>query len=70
VAWWIVAVTAVEIAAGAGLYYLGFPPALQPVHLLLASVLLGLEFLAVTVWRHASRAPLTRPIGAARLAAP
>jgi cytochrome c oxidase assembly protein subunit 15 len=70
VAWWIVAVTAVEIAAGAGLYYLGFPPALQPVHLLLASVLLGLEFLAVTVWRHAARAPLTRPIGAARLAAP
>jgi cytochrome c oxidase assembly protein subunit 15 len=69
-AWWIVAVVAVEIAAGAGLFYLGFPPALQPVHLLLASVLPGLQFLAVTVWRHASRAPLTRPLGAARLAAP
>ncbi len=69
-AWWIVAVTAAEIAAGAGLFYLGFPAALQPVHLLLASVLLGLEFLAVTVWRHASRVPLPRPLAAARLAAP
>jgi heme a synthase len=54
-AWSIAAVTAAEVAAGAGLYYLGFPAALQPVHLLLASVLLGLQFLAWTAWRHASR---------------
>jgi cytochrome c oxidase assembly protein subunit 15 len=69
---WIVAVIAAEIAAGVGLFYLGFPPALQPVHLLLASVLLGLQFLAVTVWRHATRARrrLTGTVGAARLAAP
>jgi cytochrome c oxidase assembly protein subunit 15 len=71
-AWWIVAVIAVEIAAGAGLFYLGFPPALQPVHLLLASVLLGLQFLTVIVWRHATRSRriLTGTVSAARLAAP
>jgi cytochrome c oxidase assembly protein subunit 15 len=68
-AWWIVAVTAIEIAAGVGLYYLGFPAVLQPVHLLMASVLLGLQFLGVSVWRHASREPSARALGAAELAA-
>jgi cytochrome c oxidase assembly protein subunit 15 len=54
-AWAIAGVTAAEVAAGAGLYYLGFPAMLQPVHLLLASVLLGLQFLAWTAWRSPRR---------------
>jgi cytochrome c oxidase assembly protein subunit 15 len=61
----IAAVTAAEVAAGAGLYYLGFPAALQPVHLLLASVLLGLQFLAWTAWRHASHRVAAVAIGGA-----
>lgn len=61
----IASVTAIEIAAGAGLYYLGFPAVLQPAHLLFASVLLGLEFLAWTAWRHASRAAGKTAIGVA-----
>jgi hypothetical protein len=52
-----------------GLYYLGFPAFLQPVHLLLASILPGLQFLAFSIWRHASRATSTRPVAAAARAA-
>jgi cytochrome c oxidase assembly protein subunit 15 len=59
------AVTLAEVAAGAGLFYLGFPAALQPVHLLLASVLLGLQFLGWTAWRHASRRAAAVAIGGA-----
>jgi cytochrome c oxidase assembly protein subunit 15 len=66
---WIIAVTVLEIAAGVGLYYLGFPAFLQPVHLLLASLLPGLQFLAFSIWRHASRATSTRPVAAAARAA-
>jgi cytochrome c oxidase assembly protein subunit 15 len=69
----IAAITGVEVAAGAGLFYLGFPAALQPVHLLLAGVLMGAQFLAFTAWRHGSRVAagsLTRPAAAARLVRP
>jgi len=59
----IAGITAIEIAAGAGLYYLGFPAVLQPVHLLFASILLGLQFLAWTAWRHAAGAAAPAVVG-------
>jgi heme a synthase len=43
-AWWMVAVVVAEVVAGGLLYYLAVPPVLQPVHLLLAAVLMGLQF--------------------------
>jgi cytochrome c oxidase assembly protein subunit 15 len=48
----ILAVIVVEIAVGAALYYLGMPAFLQPVHLLLASVLFGLQFHLLVVARY------------------
>ena len=44
-------VLALEVAAGAGLSYLEVPPILQPVHLLLAAVVAGLQFGMWSIFR-------------------
>lgn len=41
----LVVLVLLEIAAGAGLFYLGVPAALQPAHLLLAGLIAGVQFL-------------------------
>ncbi|HVS14206.1 MAG TPA: COX15/CtaA family protein [Thermoanaerobaculia bacterium] len=63
-AWWMVAVVAAEVVAGGLLYYLALPPILQPVHLLLAAALMGLQFalwVLVRRSREASRRPVIVP---------
>lgn len=50
-----------EVLAGAILSRMGMPAVLQPVHLLLASVLAGLQFALAVIYRYASRsAPVAR----------
>ena len=46
--------TIVEIATGAVLYYAGFPAFLQPVHLFLASMIVGLQFFLWMAYHYAS----------------
>jgi cytochrome c oxidase assembly protein subunit 15 len=53
----VVAVLLAEVAAGAMLSWLGMPAVLQPVHLLLASALVGLQFALLVFYRYASRSP-------------
>ncbi|GMU92329.1 MAG: hypothetical protein AMXMBFR4_13870 [Candidatus Hydrogenedentota bacterium] len=50
----LISVILAEIAAGAGLYYLGMPAWLQPTHLLLGAVLFGLQFFLLVAYRFAS----------------
>ena len=45
---------ALEIAVGAGLYYLDVPPVLQPIHLLLAAIVAGIQFSMWAVFRSES----------------
>jgi len=48
---------ALEIMVGLGMHYLGLPAVLQPIHLLLASILFGAEFLLVSIyWIQSGRA--------------
>ena len=44
-------VLVLEAAAGAGLSYLEMPPILQPVHLLLAAIVAGLQFGMWSIFR-------------------
>ncbi|HUP24792.1 MAG TPA: COX15/CtaA family protein [Thermoanaerobaculia bacterium] len=53
----VVAVLLAEVTAGALLSWLGMPAVLQPAHLLLASVLVGLQFALLVFYRYASRSP-------------
>lgn len=50
----LVVVILAEIAAGAGLYYLGMPAWLQPAHLVLGALLFGLQFFLFIAYRIAS----------------
>ncbi len=51
----LVLVLVLEIAAGAGLYYLEMPPVLQPIHLLLAAIAAGLQFGMWAIFRSETR---------------
>ena len=44
---WILAILVIEISSGIAMYYLDFPFASQPLHLVLASVLFGIQFYLV-----------------------
>ena len=46
----------VEIVSGAALYYFAIPPVLQPVHLLLASLMFGLQFFMIIAYHYGRRA--------------
>ena len=48
----------VEIAIGAGLTYLGMPPILQPLHLLVATIVAGWQFGMWTMYRHQGAAAM------------
>lgn len=50
----LVVVILAEIAAGAGLYYLGMPAWLQPAHLVLGALLFGLQYFLFIAYRFAS----------------
>jgi cytochrome c oxidase assembly protein subunit 15 len=50
----LVVIVGVEIVAGAVLFYFALPAALQPVHLLFGSLLVGLELAAAVVYRRAT----------------
>lgn len=52
----LIALIVVGIASGAAMYYLAIPPILQPVHLVLASLIFGLQFFAMVAYRY-GRAP-------------
>jgi len=52
----LIAVLIAEIAAGTGLYYLGFPAVLQPLHLLFAALMFGAQLYIALVCRY-GRAP-------------
>ena len=41
---WIIGIIAIEIILGVAMYYLHFPFSSQPLHLLLATILFGLQF--------------------------
>lgn len=43
---------AIEIATGAIMYYFAIPPILQPVHLVLASLVFGLQFFMILAYRY------------------
>jgi cytochrome c oxidase assembly protein subunit 15 len=51
----VAAVLLCEAAAGALLSWLGMPAVLQPVHLLLASILVGLQFALAVIYLYATR---------------
>lgn len=51
----LIALIALEILAGAALYYFALPPFLQPVHLLLASLLFGVQFFMFIAYRYGRR---------------
>lgn len=51
----ILSVLAGEIVAGVALAYLAFPAAVQPVHLTLATLLFGVQFLAVVAYGRATK---------------
>jgi len=48
----LLGIVVLEIAAGAALYYWAIPPVLQPLHLLLASLMFGLQFFAIVAYRY------------------
>jgi cytochrome c oxidase assembly protein subunit 15 len=52
----LIALIVVGIASGAAMYYLAIPPVLQPVHLVLASLIFGLQFFTMVAYRY-GRAP-------------
>jgi cytochrome c oxidase assembly protein subunit 15 len=54
----LVSVIGVAIVAGITLDRLGFPPAAQPVHLLMASLIFGLQFFLYIVLGYAGKTPL------------
>ena len=41
---WIIGIIAIEIILGVAMYYLHFPFSSQPLHLLLATILFGVQF--------------------------
>lgn len=47
----VLAALLLEVLAGIGLFYFAVPPVLQPVHLLLAAILVGAVFALWVVWR-------------------
>ncbi|WP_303310571.1 heme A synthase [Hymenobacter sp. BT730] len=51
----IIGVLVAEIGAGIVLAYLAFPAAVQPIHLTLATVLFGVQFLALVMYRRATK---------------
>jgi cytochrome c oxidase assembly protein subunit 15 len=55
---WIMATTILQIALGAGLYYLDMPPAFQVLHLVVACFMVCFEFLIILVTRPSAK-PLT-----------
>ena len=50
----LVVTTTLEVVSGAVLYYAGFPALLQPVHLFLASVIVGIQFFLWMAYHHAT----------------
>ncbi len=52
----LMAIIVIEIAAGAAMYYLAIPAFLQPVHLVLASLMFGLQFFMLIAY-HYGRQP-------------
>jgi cytochrome c oxidase assembly protein subunit 15 len=48
----------IQIATGVGLSYLGMPPILQPLHLLVAALVAGWQFGMWTMYRHQGRSAL------------
>ena len=44
---WVMILIAIEILSGVAMYYLDFPFGAQPIHLVLASLLFGLQFYMV-----------------------
>ena len=51
---WLAIVILLEIATGVAMAYFGIPPYLQPVHLLLSSVIFGLQFLILLKYYYAT----------------
>jgi cytochrome c oxidase assembly protein subunit 15 len=52
---WLVGIVVIEIASGAAMYYFAIPPVLQPIHLLLASLMFGLQFFAIVAYRYGAQ---------------
>ena len=48
----LMGIIVVEIAAGAAMFYWAIPPVLQPIHLLLASLVFGLQFFMMVAYRY------------------
>lgn len=42
--YWLISIIAIEIITGVVFYYFGFPASLQPIHLLLANIMIGIQF--------------------------
>ncbi|WP_170864289.1 COX15/CtaA family protein [Fodinibius roseus] len=56
---WIFGLILLQIATGAGLYYLGIPPVYQVIHLVGVAILIALEFILVLVVNRAGEQPDT-----------
>ncbi|MEE2778851.1 MAG: COX15/CtaA family protein [Acidobacteriota bacterium] len=54
---WVLLLLVLEAAVGAGMYYFEVPRALQPVHLLLASIAAGLQLLMAVFYRTGAASP-------------
>ncbi len=42
--YWLISIIAIEIVTGVVFFYFGFPASLQPIHLLLANLMIGIQF--------------------------
>lgn len=56
---WVLFILAIEVISGLAMYYLDFPMASQPLHLVLASLLFGIQFYLILEVLKSKRSPKT-----------
>ncbi|QCR21021.1 heme A synthase [Pontibacter sp. SGAir0037] len=55
-------IVGLEIALGIGMAYFAIPPALQPLHLTLGTLLFGVQFLMLIIYKYASYKAVNKPV--------
>ncbi|TXK50753.1 heme A synthase [Pontibacter qinzhouensis] len=63
---WMLIVVGAEIAIGVVMAYFAIPPVLQPLHLVLATVLFGVQFFMIIIYNYASKGAPKKAIAAVR----